>query len=121
MGVAWLTNLYGDLPRDATEEIVTVLHAAPGLRIERIVSTGQASPPGFHYDQPHAEWIAVLEGSAALRFADEAEPRTLVAGDTLLIEPHRLHRVERTASPTIWLAIHFGPRIGAPVGAVEHP
>jgi cupin 2 domain-containing protein len=88
-----------------------VLVAVPGLRIERIVSCGQASPPGFHYDQPHAEWVAVLSGSADLRFADEPEPRRLVAGDTVLIDPHRRHRVEHTDSPTVWLAIHFGPQV----------
>lgn len=111
--MAALTNLFADLEGDAPDEVVTVLHAAPGLRVERIVSTGQASPPGFHYDQPQAEWVAVLAGSAELRFADEAAPRLLTAGDTLLIEPHRRHRVERTESPTIWLAIHFGPEVGA--------
>ncbi|CAM2875328.1 MULTISPECIES: cupin domain-containing protein [Methylobacterium] len=110
-----LTNLYTDLDLAAAEEVVTVLHTAPGLRVERIVSTGQASPPGFHYDQPHAEWVAVLVGSADLRFADEHAPRTVSAGDTVLIEPRRRHRVERTDSPTIWLAIHFGPEIAADV------
>ncbi|MCJ2091591.1 cupin domain-containing protein [Methylobacterium sp. J-072] len=92
--------------------MVTVLYAAPGLRIERIVSTGQASPPGFYDDQPQAEWVAVLAGSAELRFADEPTGRLLTAGDTVLIEPHRRHRVERTDSPTIWLAIHVGPEVG---------
>jgi cupin 2 domain-containing protein len=108
-----LTNLYADLDLEASEEVVTILHAAPGLRVERIVSTGQASPPGFHYDQPHAEWVTVLAGSVELRFADEPVPRTLSAGDSLLIEPHRRHRVEHTDSPTIWLAIHFGPEVEA--------
>jgi cupin 2 domain-containing protein len=102
-------NLLADLPVDSPEEIVSVLLAVPGLRVERIVSTGQASPPGFYYDQPQAEWVAVLAGSADLRFADEAEPRHLIAGDAVLIAAHRRHRVERTESPTIWLAIHFGP------------
>lgn len=104
-----IINLFADLPCDASEEEVTVLLAAPGLRVERIVSTGQASPPGFHYDQPHAEWVAVLSGSADLRFADEQVSRHIAPGDTLLIAPHRRHRVERTDSPTVWLAIHFGP------------
>jgi cupin 2 domain-containing protein len=108
-----LTNLYADLDLRAAEEVVTILHAAPGLRVERIVSTGQASPPGFHYDQPHAEWVAVLAGSAELHFADEPAPRALAAGDSMLIEPHRRHRVERTDSPTVWLAIHFGPELEA--------
>ncbi|SDM71945.1 cupin 2 domain-containing protein [Methylobacterium phyllostachyos] len=106
-----IINLFADLPCDAAEEVVSVLLAAPSLRVERVVSTGQASPPGFHYDQPHTEWVAVLSGSADLRFADEAVPRRLVAGDALLIAPHRRHRVERTESPTVWLAIHFGPGV----------
>lgn len=108
-----IVNLLADLPADAPEEIVSVLLAVPGLRVERIVSTGQASPPGFHYDQPQTEWVAVLAGSADLRFADEAAPRHLVAGDAVLIEPHRRHRVDRTESPTVWLAVHFGPQVEA--------
>ncbi|MBP1182730.1 cupin domain-containing protein [Methylobacterium sp. PvR107] len=109
-----VVNLLADVPVDSPEEIVSVLLAVPGLRVERIVSTGQASPPGFYYDQPQAEWVTVLVGSAELRFADEAEPRCLNVGDAVLIAAHRRHRVERTESPTIWLAIHFGP-LGAPV------
>lgn len=108
-----IVNLLANLPADAPEEVVSVLLTAPGLRVERIVSTGHVSPLGFHYDQPQAEWVAVLAGSADLRFADEAAPRHLVAGDALLIEPHRRHRVERTDSPTVWLAIHFGPQVEA--------
>jgi cupin 2 domain-containing protein len=111
-----VTNLLADLPHDTLDEVVSVLFKAPGLRVERIVSNGQASPPGFHYDQPHAEWVAVLVGSADLRFADEESPRRLVAGDAVLIEPHRLHRVERTDSPTVWLAIHVGPQADMPAG-----
>ncbi|MWV21778.1 cupin domain-containing protein [Methylobacterium sp. DCY52] len=111
-----IINLLSDVPTSGLEEAVSVLLTAPGLRVERIVSTGQASPPGFLYDQPHAEWVAVLAGSADLRFADEAEPRRLVAGDALLIAPHRRHRVERTDSPTVWLAIHFGSEVTSSSG-----
>ncbi|MEE7449315.1 cupin [Methylobacterium radiotolerans] len=108
-----VTNLLADLPLRADEESVSVLVSDPGLRVERIVSTGQASPPGFYYDQPHAEWVAVLVGAADLRFADEAEARHLVAGDAMLIVPRRRHRVEWTDSLTVWLAIHFGPAVDA--------
>ncbi len=82
----------------------------PGLRIERIVSFGQASPPGFWYDQTHAEWVVVLTGAAHLRFDDEGAPRSLGPGDYVEIAPHRRHRVEWTdpTQPTIWLAIHYG-------------
>lgn len=91
---------------------MTVLVSVPGLRVERIVSRGHANPPGFEYDQPQAEWVAVLAGSAELRFADEPAARRLAAGDHLLIAPHRRHRVEGTDDPTVWLAIHFGPGVG---------
>lgn len=102
-------NLLDTLPVPADSEQFTELLARPGLRIERIVSTGQASPPGFWYDQPDGEWVLVVAGEASLRFADEQQPRALKAGDFLEIAPHRRHRVEWThpEQPTVWLAIHY--------------
>lgn len=105
-----LANLFDDLPPSfETAERFDTLHAAPGVRIERIVSTGQSSPPGFWYEQAEAEWVAVLQGSATLRFADEATARTLRPGDWLHIAPRRRHRVDATdmLGPTVWLALHF--------------
>src|SRR5690348_14551958 len=100
-------NLLDDLPDARAGEIIDALLAAPGIRIERIVSHGQASPPGFWYDQNDAEWVLLLHGAARLRFADEAEPRMLGPGDHLHIAAHRRHRVEWTdpARPTVWLAV----------------
>ncbi|MBP6707636.1 MAG: hypothetical protein KA223_00605, partial [Candidatus Accumulibacter sp.] len=57
-----LANLFASLPAtsgrsgaaeqaEPAEQIVELLRR-PGLVIERIVSTGQASPEGFWYDQP---------------------------------------------------------------------
>ncbi len=43
----------------------TSLRRGP-LRIERIVSCGQAPPPGFWYDQDEGEWVLVLRGRAGL-------------------------------------------------------
>ena len=101
-------NLFSDLPQDRSAEQVTALLTTPNVTIERIASTGQASPPGFWYDQDRDEWVIVLAGSATLRFADEAEPRQLVAGDYVHIPAHARHRVESTDAehPTIWLAVH---------------
>ena len=103
-------NLLASLPDTTAAEQVEVLLARPGLRIERIVSLGQASPPGFWYDQAEGEWLVLLAGAAKLRFAEEAEPRLLRPGDWLDITPHRRHRVEWTdpATPTIWLAVFYG-------------
>lgn len=102
-------NLFAHLPTAASAEEFSELLARPGLTIERIVSTGQASPPDFWYDQPQGEWVAVLQGEALLRFADEPEPRRLGPGDWADIAPHRRHRVEWTAPdrPTVWLAVHY--------------
>ena len=102
-------HLFDALPAKSDAEEFTELLARPGLRIERIVSTGQASPPGFWHDQPDGEWVLVVQGEASLRFADEDQPRTLQAGDFIEIAPHRWHRVEWThpEQATVWLAIHY--------------
>jgi len=102
-----MPNLYADLLPDAGAEQFAELLSRPGLRIERIVSTGQASPPGFWYDQPQAEWVLLLQGEASLAFEDEPAPRLLKAGDFVDIAAHRRHRVESTAVPTVWLAVHY--------------
>jgi cupin 2 domain-containing protein len=100
-------NLLRGLPDARAGEVVERLLAAPGVRIERIVSLGQASPPGFWYDQNQAEWVLLLAGAARLRFSDEPESRSLGTGDWVEIAPHRRHRVEWTdpATPTVWLAV----------------
>ena len=102
-------NLLSPLPEADTAERVDALLTGPGLRIERIVSRGQASPPGFWYDQTEAEWVVVLAGAARLRFEDEAETRRLEPGDWVDIAPHRRHRVDWTdpAVPTVWLAVFY--------------
>ena len=105
-----MDNLFAGLLRStAKNEQFSDLLKRPGLRIERIVSTGQSSPEGFWYDQPEGEWVLLIEGEARLRFADETEARHLKAGDYLDIAAHRWHRVDWTAptQTTIWLAVHY--------------
>jgi cupin 2 domain-containing protein len=104
-----IRNLFADLHERADQESLVDLLKRPGVRIERIVSTGQSSPPGFWYDQAHGEWVAVLAGEARLRFEDERAARTLRAGDFVDIAAHRRHRVEWThaGEPTVWLAVHY--------------
>ena len=103
-------SLFDDIrPLAEAEEFRTLLER-PGLRIERIVSTGQVSPPGFWYDQAWDEWVLVMFGAATLEFDDGMAPRTLQPGDYLHIPAGRRHRVAWTDPdrPTIWLAIHAG-------------
>lgn len=98
---------------DTSQEIFQTITQHPGLRIERIVSTGQYSPPDFWYDQDEGEWVCLLQGEARLRFADETDARQLRPGDWVDIAPHRRHRVDATASDqeTIWLAVFYPAKL----------
>jgi cupin 2 domain-containing protein len=101
-------NIFAGLTARLGDEEITALVAAANVRIERIVSHGEASPPGFWYDQDWAEFVLVLQGAAGLRFADEAAARSLRPGDYLHIPAHVCHRVDWTdpAQATVWLAVH---------------
>ncbi len=102
-------NLFADIGPAETGETFATLAERPGAAIERIVSTGQASPPGFWYDQDWTEWVVVLAGEASLRIEGETDPRILRPGDWLELPAGLRHRVEWTASdpPTVWLAVHW--------------
>jgi cupin 2 domain-containing protein len=102
-------NLLRDIPDARAGEITEAIVGAPGIRIDRIVSLGQASPSGFWYDQAETEWVLLLAGAARLRFADEPKARSLGPGDWVEIAPHRRHRVDWTdpAKPTVWLAVFY--------------
>ena len=97
------------MPRALAAERVDVLLDTPALRLERIVSTGHATPPGEWYDQDRDEWVLVLRGRARLRIAGEHDDRRLGVGDHLLLRAHVRHRVEWTdpSEPTVWLALHY--------------
>ena len=101
-------NLFADIPARLDREEITTLMSAPDLRIERIVSRGQSSPPGFWYDQPQAEWVIVLTGSALVMFEGDSAPMRMEPGDHVHIPAHRRHRVEWTdpAQATVRLAVH---------------
>jgi cupin 2 domain-containing protein len=101
-------DLFANIPARLDSEEKAVVAELPGARIERIVSTGQASPPGFWYDQDCTEWVVVLSGSAGVRIAGEATARILAPGQYLEIPPHVRHRVDWTDAddPTVWLAVH---------------
>jgi len=75
----------------------------------RAVSRGDASPPGFWYDQDWGEWVIVLAGAASLRIEGESVARHLGPGDSLDLPAHQRHRVEWTSDdpPTVWLAVHY--------------
>lgn len=101
-------NLFDSLPSAEAEEVFTELLARPGIRVERIVSQGQATPPEAPMVQDWDEWVLLLQGAAGLRIGDEAE-RVLKPGDHVWIARGRPHWVTWTAldRPTVWLALHL--------------
>ena len=103
------TSLLSGTAPPPGEESVEVLLTTPLWRLERIHSCNASSPPGFWYEQSEQEWVCLLQGQASLQFSDEASPRLLHTGDSLLIKPWRRHRVLATDPHpgTIWLALFW--------------
>lgn len=102
-------NIFADLTPERREEEFAQLASTSDMRIERIVSTGQATPKGQWLEQGWEEWVILLRGAAGVSFEGEASARLLAAGDYLHIPAHRRHRVDWTApgEPTVWLAVHY--------------
>lgn len=103
-----MKNLFEDLQHGSKVEVIEPLLQADNVRIERIVSNGQASPPGYWYDQAQDEWVLVLSGSAGLLIEGESAARVLHPGDHVHLPARVRHRVEWTSAdePTVWLAVH---------------
>ena len=102
-------NLLGQIPTTLPEELFQILASGAGMRIERIVSKGHASPPGYWYDQTENEWVMVVKGEAKLRFEKDNRIVHLMAGDYVNIDAHERHRVEwtREDEETVWLAVFY--------------
>ena len=101
-----LKNLFEPVDfSEKPDEFLEILFNNKANRIERIVSQGHVSPEDFWYDQDEGEWVAVLQGEAALEFKDYKID--LQAGDYIFIKPHELHRVIYTSSQPqcVWLAV----------------
>jgi cupin 2 domain-containing protein len=77
-----VTNLLQKGSDGVAGEQVTRLLESSEFRLERIVSNGEASAPGFWYDQPEAEWV-------------------------LVIPAHSWHRVDACSQDALWLALHY--------------
>lgn len=101
-------NLFESIPEAVSAELFTELVGSANVRIERIVSKGQASPASGWYDQAENEWVAVLKGEAKLAFEHSDEVH-LTAGCHVTIPAHTRHKVTWTLpdSETIWLAVHY--------------
>jgi len=104
-----IKNIFGDLPKMMIEEVSEALLDTHHFRLERIISSGQKTPPGEWYDQDTNEWVILLDGSAGLLFEGETEAYVMRPGDYVHITAHKRHRVEWTDpdQKTVWLALHY--------------
>ena len=98
-------NLFASLLAASDGERFETLFANHACRVERIVSFGHASPPGFWYEQTEDEWVVLLAGSAALAFED-GRTLALCAGDWVSLPARCRHRVESVSQDAVWLAVH---------------
>lgn len=102
-------SFFDDIPKRLPEERFDTLCRTDHIMIERIISRGHASPPGFWYDQENEEFVLVVKGRAGLKIENQPDILILNAGDYTRIGAHVKHRVEWTDpdGDTLWLAIHF--------------
>ncbi|MEM6612768.1 MAG: cupin domain-containing protein [Cyanobacteria bacterium P01_C01_bin.72] len=102
-----MTNIFALPSSLPNKELFESIVSTENILIERIISTGQSSPPGEWYEQDKDEWVILLQGGAILSYEDNSIIK-LTAGDYIFIPAHQKHRVEYTSSqpPCIWLAVH---------------
>lgn len=100
-------NLFAVPEELPAEELFDRIAAGDHVLVERIVSTGQTTPPGEWLEQERDEWVVLLQGQAELSFADGTRV-LLEPGDHALVPGGVRHRVERTSRDPacIWLAVH---------------
>lgn len=102
-------NIFKQIPNILKDELTEVILEQKSVRIERIVSMGHASPPGFWYDQDQDEFVILLKGSAGLSFEGKEELTIIKSGDYINIPAHERHRVEWTdpSEETVWMAVYY--------------
>jgi cupin 2 domain-containing protein len=106
-------NIFAQLSPSLSEEVFEEIIHGEKFRLERIISSGQATPDGEWYDQEQHEWVVLLSGAAGLRFEGEEALRILSPGDFVNIPAHIRHRVEWTddKQATVWLALHYSKHL----------
>jgi cupin 2 domain-containing protein len=97
-----LTDLF-KLTTGCDEQFHTLFNGGH-IRIERILSNGNITPPDEWYDQSEDEWVLLVAGKAELMFSD-GSTCPLKAGDYIMIPAGRKHKVTYTSRPAVWLAI----------------
>jgi len=92
-----------------SKELFQTLLSSRSLKIERIISTGQATKEGKWLKSRRNEWVMVVKGAAKLRFFKNNRVVKMKADSHILIPANTLHRVDWTdpRQKTIWLAVYY--------------
>jgi cupin 2 domain-containing protein len=88
-------NIFFSCAGNGTEEFFESLVETEHFTLKRIVSAGQATPPGQWLDQETDEWVILLSGSAGVLFEGEDQVQVMQPGDYLHIPAYRRHRSGR--------------------------
>ncbi len=102
-------NIFSNIPESAENELFETLLDTGRFRLERILSSGQATPPGEWLDSDTHEWVILLKGGAGILFEGQVGVTVMHPGDYVHIQAHQHHRVEWTDKhkATVWLALHY--------------
>jgi len=102
-------NLFEAVPDRLDHELFEDLAQGRGVRIIRIVSTGQCDPADVWQDADDDEWVVLLTGRARLLFEKDSRMLEMEPGDWCHIPAHTRHRVDFTDpdQPSVWIAVHF--------------
>ena len=103
------SSIYSDIPKELPDELFEKILQNGSFELERIVSSGHATPKGKWYDQSKDEWVILLKGGAGLSIEGEDETVILKPGDYIHLPAHLRHRVEWTdpTTETVWLALYY--------------
>lgn len=102
-------NIFYNLPKTKEKEVFQLLFKDKKLKVERIISMGQATKQGRWLRQKRNEWVVLLRGKAVLSFFGKAGVLKLKSGDYVFIPKNLRHRVEWSdpKEKSLWLAVHF--------------
>jgi cupin 2 domain-containing protein len=99
-----LNNIFEDIPKKITGEIVKRLLSSKKFMIERVVSAA-SNLPSHVYNQKEGEFVMLIDGYAELEFQKQIVK--MRKGDYINIPPHSKHRILKTDKNTQWLCIFY--------------
>ncbi len=102
-------NIFNKLPSAKKGEVFEKMISRKGVKIERITSLGQVTPPGRWMKSRRNEWVILLKGKAKLRFRGTGQILEMKPGNHVFIPAGTSHRVEWTApsEKSVWVAVLF--------------